>query len=277
MKRPGRREKRHAWRIHGRTIWQVASEGREFVEFEGVKLSVDAGDSRRIHRIKIELPRTGDGVHRSILTHVMTESKPAPMKGLWKWLLAIVVLMSGVAWWIQPDAIPVPRPQGHVRSLCPTPPRRDTLPPATRPTACRPMPRWKFELPPDGDDGCWYNLVFPRFNARVHCTERPVDNELSKLVQDAQSLVFGHEVAAAGIRRHALDLSDKSGMMYVLEGPVAAPIQFLSPTAPPISCVARSTSIMPPTPTAQPPCSSGWKRTFVASWNPFLGHEALGS
>ena len=28
----------------------------EFVEFEGVKLSVDAGDARRIHRIKIELP-----------------------------------------------------------------------------------------------------------------------------------------------------------------------------------------------------------------------------
>lgn len=28
----------------------------EFVEFEGVRLSVDAGDSRRIHRIKIELP-----------------------------------------------------------------------------------------------------------------------------------------------------------------------------------------------------------------------------
>jgi CBS domain containing-hemolysin-like protein len=28
----------------------------EFVEFEGVKMSVDAGDARRIHRIKIELP-----------------------------------------------------------------------------------------------------------------------------------------------------------------------------------------------------------------------------
>ena len=156
----------------------------------------------------------------------MTESKPAPMKGLWKWLLAIVVLMSGVAWWIQPDAIPVPRPQGHVRITLPdTSSARYTSPCNTSyrlPTHAKVEVR----VTPDGDDGCWYNLVFPRFNARVHCTERPVDNELSKLVQDAQSLVFGHEVAAAGIRRHALDLSDKSGMMYVLEGPVAAPIQF---------------------------------------------------
>ena len=33
----------------------------EFVEFEGVKLSVDAGDARRIHRIKIELPKAQTG------------------------------------------------------------------------------------------------------------------------------------------------------------------------------------------------------------------------
>jgi len=29
----------------------------EFIEFEGVRLSVDAGDTRRIRRIKIELPK----------------------------------------------------------------------------------------------------------------------------------------------------------------------------------------------------------------------------
>ena len=49
--------------------------------------------------------------------------------------------------------------------------------------------------------------------------------DLGALLQDAQSLVFGHEVAATGIRRQALDLPSKSGMLYALEGPVAT-LQF---------------------------------------------------
>ena len=45
-------------------------------------------------------------------------------------------------------------------------------------------------------------------------------------MKDAEDLVFGHEVAALGIRRQALDVKGKSGVLYVLEGPVAAPLQF---------------------------------------------------
>ena len=54
----------------------------------------------------------------------------------------------------------------------------------------------------------------------------PVDGRLSALMSDAQSMVFGHEVAASGIRRHALDVPGKSGILYMLEGPVATPLQF---------------------------------------------------
>ena len=75
------------------------------------------------------------------------------------------------------------------------------------------------------EDGCWFNVSFPRFNAKLHCTEVPV-TDLGPLLQDAQSLVFGHEVAATGIRRQALDLPSKSGMLYALEGPVATSLQF---------------------------------------------------
>ena len=35
----------------------------ESVEFEGVRLIVDAGDARRIHRVKIELPALRKGVN----------------------------------------------------------------------------------------------------------------------------------------------------------------------------------------------------------------------
>lgn len=148
------------------------------------------------------------------------------MKSTWAWLLAIVVVLAGVVWWIQPDAVPVPKPQGHVRLTLPdTTSARYTSPCGT---SCRVPSHAKVEVrsAPQGEKGCWYNLSFPRFNARIHFTERPVGNALPKLIQDAQTLVFGHEIAAAGIRRHALDLPEKSGMIYVLEGPVAAPIQF---------------------------------------------------
>ena len=148
------------------------------------------------------------------------------MKSARIWLLAMVAVLAGVAWWIQPDAVSVPKPEGQVRITLPdTTSARYTSPCNT---TYRVPSHAKVEVrsAPQGEAGCWYNLVFPRFNARVHCTERPVGNALPKLIQDAQSLVFGHEVAAAGIRRHALDLPEKSGMIYVLEGPVAAPIQF---------------------------------------------------
>ena len=159
-------------------------------------------------------------------------------------------------------------------SLCPTPLRLVTRHLATPPTGSRLMRKWKCGRHLRRG-GCWYNLVFPRFNARVHCTERPVGNALPKLIQDAQSLVFGHEVAAAGIRRHALDLPRKSGMIYVLEDLSPRPSSFSSRTAPRISCAAPCISTTPPTQTAPPRSSNAWKRTSAASWNPSNGREAL--
>ena len=136
----------------------------------------------------------------------------------------MVVVVAAGLWWIKPEQVGVPRPFGHIRIALP-----DT---ATSPytTPCGSQFRIpnhaKVELRnlPE-EDGCWFNLSFPRFNAKLHCTEVPV-TDLGSLLQDAQSLVFGHEVAATGIRRQALDLPSKSGMLYALEGPVATPLQF---------------------------------------------------
>ena len=148
------------------------------------------------------------------------------LKGARVWVASFLLLALGVAWWVQPTDVSIPKPLGHIRIALP-----DTA--STRYiTPCRTsfrIPNYtKIELRevPDGEEGCWYNLSFPRLQARVHCTEVPVGNQLPNLIDDAQSLVFGHEMAAAGIRRQELNLPQKAGMMYVLEGPVAAPIQF---------------------------------------------------
>ena len=109
----------------------------------------------------------------------------------------------------------VPRPFGHLRIALP-----DT---ATSPYTTlagpipHPQPRQGGAEESAGRRGCWFNVSFPRFNAKLHCTEVPV-TDLGALLQDAQSLVFGHEVAATASdaslgpsfqERHALRLEGR--------------------------------------------------------------------
>jgi len=80
-------------------------------------------------------------------------------------------------------------------------------------------------------ESCWFNLRFSDFNARLHCTDVPINKNLESLMIDAQELVFSHDMKASGISRIRVEGSDKSknhttGVLYNLEGPVATPIQF---------------------------------------------------
>ncbi|MGY8917046.1 MAG: gliding motility lipoprotein GldD [Flavobacteriales bacterium] len=78
---------------------------------------------------------------------------------------------------------------------------------------------------------CWFNIRFSEFNARLYCTDVPVKNNLESLMNDAQELVFSHDMKASGISRirvGGLETSENrtTGVLYHLEGPVATPIQF---------------------------------------------------
>lgn len=144
----------------------------------------------------------------------------------WLWLVALMVLFGGVFLWTRPQPLAIPKPLGQIRITLPDTASTTYASPCG--TQYRLPNHAKVELKPSpqGESGCWYNLSFPRFHAKIHCTEVPVNGRLSELMHDAQDLVFGHEVAATGIRRHSLNESDKSGMLFLLEGPVAAPLQF---------------------------------------------------
>lgn len=78
---------------------------------------------------------------------------------------------------------------------------------------------------------CWFNIRFPRFKARLHCTDLPIKNNLEALMIDAQELVFNHDMKASGISRIRVegvgdDERKTTGVLYHLEGPVATPVQF---------------------------------------------------
>ena len=71
-------------------------------------------------------------------------------------------------------------------------------------------------------------MNFKALNAKLHCTQVEVHDNLIDLMEDAQEMVFSHEMKANGISRIRVSEPDKniSGVLYHIGGPVATPVQF---------------------------------------------------
>jgi len=124
---------------------------------------------------------------------------------------------------------PVPRPEGYFRIELPDVEYTDGLP------MCGPsfkIPVYSFieNVKSTNENSCWFNVRFPKFKARLHCTNILLDDNLESLIKDAQDLVFSHDLKASGISRTRVYNENSSiesrGVLYLLEGPVATPIQF---------------------------------------------------
>lgn len=74
---------------------------------------------------------------------------------------------------------------------------------------------------------CWMYILFPRFNAQVYLTYKPLDNNLVKFSEDAHTLVYKHTVKADAIDELPVHtLSHVHGLIYDLAGNSASPMQF---------------------------------------------------
>ena len=72
----------------------------------------------------------------------------------------------------------------------------------------------------DSADSCWFNLVFPRNNARIYCTYLPVHGDIDRLISDSYAFAFKHEMKADAITRTAVaddDHSTPSGSCMVTQ------------------------------------------------------------
>lgn len=80
---------------------------------------------------------------------------------------------------------------------------------------------------PSGDS-CWFNVFYPRFNARIHCTYLPVGNNLEGMIRDAYGFAASHEMKASGIRRTMMNDPERKvyGLLYDIEGDAASQVQF---------------------------------------------------
>jgi len=140
--------------------------------------------------------------------------------------ICTILIMGGI---FSCSTTSVPRPEGYFRIELP---EKNYI---KSNGFCGP----KFEIPvysvvenvkSSKKDVCWYNVRFPSFNARLHCTDVILEDNLEALIQDAQDLVFSHDHKASGISRIRVinEQTDGGarGVLYHLGGPVATPIQF---------------------------------------------------
>ena len=74
----------------------------------------------------------------------------------------------------------------------------------------------------------WLDVYYPRFDARIHCSYKPVEKNLRELSQDAQDFVFKHAGKATAIPEQGFDNPEERvyGVFYELRGNTASPYQF---------------------------------------------------
>jgi len=188
----------------------------EKITFHGVELVAEAVDRRRVLQVKVTLPDSGtSGDNPSGGTGSLGSI------GVWAlvWITAL-----GLAGCSSPDF--VPRPKGYFRIAL-----HDTLYQEVEldcPLALS-MSKTAFLQPVKAfaPDSCWFNLVYPEYKARIHCTYAG-GVELEPVLEDAFSLAYEHEVKADAIEVRRRDF-DHGGMnlTWRIAGNAASPFQFL--------------------------------------------------
>jgi gliding motility-associated lipoprotein GldD len=75
---------------------------------------------------------------------------------------------------------------------------------------------------------CWFNIDFPGYNAKIHLTYKPVNNNLATYIEDVRTLVYKHIVKADDIQEHIVIgyEADVYGIIYELSGNTASAASF---------------------------------------------------
>ncbi len=75
---------------------------------------------------------------------------------------------------------------------------------------------------------CNFTIDYPKMKATIFLTYKPVENNISDLLRDAQKLTFEHVIKADDIKEQKYVNPDKKvfGMFYLVEGNAATNAQF---------------------------------------------------
>lgn len=79
-----------------------------------------------------------------------------------------------------------------------------------------------------GEPDCGFTINYPKMKATIYLTYKPVNNDLNKLLKDAQKLTFEHVIKADDILEQPYLNPQKKvyGMFYQVDGNAATNSQF---------------------------------------------------
>lgn len=89
--------------------------------------------------------------------------------------------------------------------------------------------RNKYFFGEEAPNDCWFNLYFPDFDAKLHCSYTPIDeeNNIEHLQKQAFKMSDWHTKKANFIDEKIFENSHHTiGMTFDVEGPAASPFQF---------------------------------------------------
>lgn len=96
---------------------------------------------------------------------------------------------------------------------------------------------YRFDLPENAkliqrdakDDKFWIDIYYPKLNASIYCSYKPVKGNLIDLLEDTRKIVYKHSIRADGIGEKVYDHPEKNvhGILYDLKGNTASSIQFV--------------------------------------------------
>ena len=142
-------------------------------------------------------------------------------------LIYILVLMVCVA---ACGKVSAPKPYGYYRI---TPPDTVYVPFAANhsPFATYPYTfalSTNAQVQPRPDEPYWINLYYPALDATIHCSYKPVHNNLRELTNDALDFVYRNASFANAIpeREYAHPEAHVYGVLFDLEGNTASSCQF---------------------------------------------------
>jgi gliding motility-associated lipoprotein GldD len=78
------------------------------------------------------------------------------------------------------------------------------------------------------EEKCWLNINYPKFNATIHLSYKPVEKNLPVLIEESRNLVYKHTIKANDINELLIKHPENHvyGIKYVLKGDVASYLQF---------------------------------------------------
>jgi gliding motility-associated lipoprotein GldD len=124
------------------------------------------------------------------------------------------------------DGPHIPKPRAQLRIDLPEHEYRDSSAPCPFQTQ---VSAFSQEILRKNDGAnCWIDLRYPKQNATLHLTYKPVHDDLKILLEEAHGLTYEHHIIADGIgSRNFVDtLTHVNGTLYEVSGEVASNTQF---------------------------------------------------